>query len=153
VNARDNLVPYIAVSDAAAAIAFYQAAFGAEVRSKYAAPNSDKLMHVSLRINGSLLALTDDFSAATGVNWPTPEELGGSAVMFHMQVEDADAAWEREVAAGAEVLRPLADEFWGGRYGELRDPFGHRWSLWHPIAKLTQAEVEQAPEGAAESDL
>jgi PhnB protein len=74
----------------------------------------------------------------------TPEALGGSPVTFHLQVENADAAWSKALAAGAQVKMPLADQFWGDRYGQLRDPFGHYWSIGQSISKPSAAEIEQA---------
>jgi PhnB protein len=139
-----TFIPYIVVSNAAAAIDFYKAAFGAVELMRHPAPNSDKLMHASLKINGGVLMMSDDFSASMGGKSQTPEALGGSPVTFHLAVKDADAVWAQAVAAGAEVTMPLADQFWGDRYGQLRDPFGHRWSVGQSIAKPTKEEVEEA---------
>jgi PhnB protein len=139
-----TFIPYIVVSNAAAAIDFYKAAFGAVELARHAAPNSDKLMHASLNINGGVLMMSDDFSASMGGKSQTPEALGGSPVTFHLQVQDVDSIWARAVAAGAEVTMPLADQFWGDRYGQLRDPFGHKWSIGQSVTKPTKAEVEEA---------
>jgi PhnB protein len=139
-----TFIPYIVVSNAAAAIDFYKAAFSAVELTRHAAPNSDKLMHASLKINGGVLMMSDYFSASMGGKSQTAEALGGSPVTFHLAVEDADAVWAQAVAAGAEVTMPLADQFWGDRYGQLRDPFGHRWSVGQSIAKPTKDEVEEA---------
>ncbi|HXR40398.1 MAG TPA: VOC family protein [Terracidiphilus sp.] len=139
-----TFIPYIVVSNAAAAIDFYKAAFGAVELARHAAPNSDKLMHASMNINGGVLMMSDDFSASMGGKSQTPEALGGSPVTFHLQVADADAVWAQAVAAGAEVTMPLADQFWGDRYGQLRDPFGHRWSIGQTVARPTKEEVEEA---------
>jgi PhnB protein len=143
-----TFIPYIVVSNAAAAIDFYKAAFSAVELMRHPAPNSDKLMHASLKINGGVLMMSDDFSASMGGKSQTPEALGGSPVTFHLAVEDADAVWAQAVAAGAEVTMPLADQFWGDRYGQLRDPFGHRWSVGQSIAKPTKEEVEEAAKAA-----
>ncbi|MGA2675164.1 MAG: VOC family protein, partial [Terracidiphilus sp.] len=78
----------------------------------------------------------------------TPETLGGSPVTFHLVVKDADAVWAKALAAGAVVTMPLADQFWGDRYGQLRDPFGHNWSIGQPIVKRTHAEIEEAAKTA-----
>jgi PhnB protein len=138
-----TFIPDIVVSNAAAAIDFYKAAFGAVVLGRHAAPNSDKVMHASLNINGGVLMMSDDFSSSMGGKSQTPEALGGSPVTLHLQVTDADAVWAKAVAAGAEVILPLADQFWGDRYGQLRDPFGHKWSIGQSIAKPTKAEFEE----------
>jgi PhnB protein len=139
-----TLIPHIVVSNAAAAIDFYKAAFGAVELARHAAPNSGKLMHASLRINGGVLMMSDDFSNSMGGRCQTPEALGGSPVTFHLAVANADAAWSRALSAGAEVTMPLADQFWGDRYGQLRDPFGHKWSIGQSIAKPSQAEIDEA---------
>jgi PhnB protein len=105
-------------------------------------------MHASLRINGGILMMSDDFSASMGGKSQTPQALGGSPVTFHLQVDDANALWARALAAGATVAMPLADQFWGDRYGQLIDPFGHRWSIGQTISKPTQAEIEEAAKAA-----
>jgi PhnB protein len=143
-STNPTFIPYIVVSNAAAAIDFYKTAFGAVELARHGAPHSDKLMHASLNINGGVLMMSDDFSSSMGGKSQTPEALGGSPVTFHLQVADADAVWAKAVAAGAEVTMPLADQFWGDRYGQLRDPFGHRWSIGQSIAKPTKEEVEEA---------
>ncbi len=143
-----GLTPHIAVSNAAAAIDFYKAAFGAQEETRHQAPNSDKIMHASLKINGGTLMLSDDFSETMGGKCQTPEALGGSPVTFHLHVTDADAVWGRALTAGAEVVMPLADQFWGDRYGQLKDPFGHKWSIGQPIVKKTDAEIEEAAKAA-----
>ncbi|MBA3510812.1 VOC family protein [Sphingomonas sp.] len=126
-----GLTPHLTIRDrrAAEAIEFYTAAFGAEELMRM--PSDDgRLMHAHLKINGSSLMMHDDF----------PEHGGGPAgepagVMLHLQVDDADGWWNRAVDAGAEVTLELADQFWGDRYGQLRDPFGHRWSIGAPIRR------------------
>jgi PhnB protein len=74
----------------------------------------------------------------------TPEALGGSPVTFHLHVADADAVWIKAVSAGAQVKMPLADQFWGDRYGQLRDPFGHYWSIGQTKSSPTQEQIEEA---------
>jgi PhnB protein len=138
-----NFIPHIVVSDAKQAILFYKAAFGAHEIVRHQAPGSDKLMHVHLIVNGGHLMLNDDLAEAIGGKPQTPEALGGSPVTFHLQVMDADLAWERAIGAGAEVVLPLKDQFWGDRYGILRDPFGYRWSIGQTITKPTAEEVER----------
>lgn len=143
-----SLTPHIVVSNAAAAIDFYKAAFGAEELVRHTAPGSEKVSHASLRINGGMLMLNDDFSDLMNCKSETPEALGGSPVTFHLEVTDADAAWAKALAAGAQVKFPLKDQFWGARYGQVKDPFGHYWSIAQTIATPTQAEIE---EGAKEA--
>jgi PhnB protein len=139
-----NLSPHFSVSNAAAAIDFYKAAFGAEETARHLAPNSGKIMHAALKIANHDLMLNDDFSVEMGSKPETAEALGGCPVIFHLQVDDADAAWAKALAAGATVKMPLKDQFWGDRYGMLRDPFGLYWSIGQTIAKPTPAEIEEA---------
>jgi len=143
-----SFIPHIVVSNAAAAIDFYKQAFGATEVARHVAPGSNKIMHALLAINGGHLILNDDFSEAMGQKPSTPEALGGTPLTLHMQVADADRAWAKAVAAGAEVTFPLKDQFWGDRYGQLRDPFGHKWSIAQTIAKPNAEELEK---GARES--
>ena len=138
------LLPYLTVSDGAGAIAFYKKAFGAVEQELHLAPGSTKIMNACLNINGGVFMLSDDFSAQFGGTPSTPEALGGSPVMLHLQVEDVDAAWAQAVAAGAIVTMPLADQFWGDRYGQLKDPFGHKWSMAQNKVSLTRDQIEEA---------
>ena len=141
---RPSFAPYLVLSNAAAAIDFYKNAFGAVELVRHSAPGTDKLMHVHLLIHGAHLFLADDFAAQMGTKSETPEALGGSPVTFHLQVADADASWNQAVNAGAEITMPLADQFWGDRYGQLRDPFGHKWSIGQTKSAPTQDEIEKA---------
>ncbi|MGA3130763.1 MAG: VOC family protein [Terracidiphilus sp.] len=138
-----SFVPHIVVSNAAAAIDFYKKAFGATEVARHVAPDSNKIMHAHLVINGGHLMLNDDFSEAMGQKPTTPDALGGTPVILHLQVDNADAVWGKAVAAGAEVVFPLKDQFWGDRYGQLRDPFGHKWSIGQTVAKPSAEELEQ----------
>ena len=140
------LFPYLTVPNGTAAIAFYKTAFGAVEHELHLAPGTTRVMNACLSINGGIFMLSDDFSDKAGKEPSTPEALHGSPVMIHLQVEDVDAAWERAVAAGAIVVLPLADQFWGDRYGQLNDPFGHRWSMAQRKVSLTKAEIEAAAE-------
>ncbi len=140
---RPTFAPYLVVSNAAAAIDFYKRAFGAVELVRHPAPGTDKLMHAHLVINGGSIMLCDDFAGSAGRKSETPEALGGSPVTFHIHTDDADGLWANAVAAGAEVKMPLADQFWGDRYGQLRDPFGHYWSIGQTLRSPSEAEIEQ----------
>ncbi len=126
-----GLTPHICIRDgrAAEAIDFYVRAFGAVEQRRMPAEDGKRLMHAHLHVNGASLMLNDDF----------PEMHGGEVarapegVVLHLQVDDADAWWNRAVAAGAIVKFPLADMFWGDRYGHVADPFGFTWSIGAPI--------------------
>ena len=110
-----------------AAVEFYQRAFGAEVLDVKPAEDGERLMHAHLRINGGSVMLHDEFPEYHGEADITPK-----GVTLHLQVDDADEWWGRAMVAGAEPLFPLEDQFWGARYGQLRDPFGHVWSIGGP---------------------
>lgn len=133
------LISYLGVKDAAKAIAFYQAAFGAKEVYRLTDSASGQIGHAELELNGSMIMLSDEFP---GFN-TTPHALGGTPVKFCLMVENADAAFDRAVAAGAEVLRPVTDEFYGYRCGTLRDPFGHEWMVQHEIEKVSPTEMQK----------
>ena len=127
--------------DATAAIAFYKEAFGATVPEEpYTAPDG-KVVHSEIRIGGSLVFLTDEGDDRNGV---APSSVGGlvTAIMA-LNVSDVDALWERAVAAGCEIVYPLADQFYGDRAGRLRDPFGHQWMLSTHIEDVDRDEVDR----------
>ena len=145
---RPSFAPYLVVSNAAAAIDFYKRAFGAQEIARHQAPGTDKIMHAALILNGGHLMLSDDFSAQMGGKSETPEALGGSPVTFNLQVDDANAAWDRAVSAGATIGMPLADQFWGDRYGQLKDPFGHKWSICQTLRTPSPEELEEAAKAA-----
>jgi PhnB protein len=138
------LSPHIFVSNAAAAIDFYKKAFNAEELTRHAAPDGKRLMHAALLINGSTLMLCDDFPEYCGGKSSTPEAFGGSPVVLHLQVAEADPVYEQAVAAGATVAMPLADQFWGDRYGQIKDPFGHTWSIGARVRKVSEEELKEA---------
>lgn len=143
------ITPYLVVSDAAAAVTFYTNAFGAvQDGEAHLMPGTSKIMHVRVVINDTVLMLCDDFSDLTGRRSETPEALGGSPVTLAMQLTDVQAFWDRAVAAGATVTMPLADMFWGDRYGQMTDPFGHKWSLSQTLVTLSAGEMQDAAEKA-----
>lgn len=115
---------------AADAIAFYHQAFGAEEATRHMAEDGQRIMHAHLALNGGSLMLNDEFPEFMSA----PATPPGSLVL-HLQVPDADAAWSKATGAGAEVIFPMADQFWGDRYGQVKDPFGFTWSIGAPSAK------------------
>lgn len=128
-----GIIPYLTIAGgrAAEAVDFYRAAFGAEEVERHAAEDGKRLMHAHLKLNGGELMLSDDFPEY-GNRAPAGRPEGQR---LHLYVSDADTIWNQAVAAGASVEMPLADQFWGDRYGQLRDPFGHAWSIGAPIGK------------------
>jgi PhnB protein len=138
------LTPHLCVSNADAAIEFYKRAFGAQELSRHQAPDGKRIMHATLLVNGGTVMLNDDFPEYRGGKASTAEALGGSPVVLHLQVKDADAAFNQAVAAGGTVVFPLADQFWGDRYGQIKDPFGLVWSIGASTRKLSEEEIETA---------
>ncbi|ULE35362.1 VOC family protein [Mycobacterium sp. IDR2000157661] len=144
IEVQPAVSPMLTVSDAAAAIDFYVKAFGAEELGRVPAPDGKRLFHAALRINGAMVMLNDDFPEMNDGKSATPEALGGSPVTVHLTVADVDEKFQRAIDAGATVVMPLDDMFWGDRYGELRDPFGHLWSMGQPVREVSDQEIEQA---------
>ena len=143
----EYVTPYLIVDGASNAIDFYAQAFGAVELMRMPAPDG-RLLHAAIMIGAGLVYLSDDFNEpATGDGSPT--SLGGSTVALHRFVEDCDAAVKQAVAAGAEVIKPPMDMFWGHRFAEVRDPFGHRWSIATQMRDVSLAETQAA---AAEMD-
>ncbi len=124
---KGGLTPYVTVDGALKAADFYKAAFGAEVAAIHPPDDKGRTMHVHLYINGSSLMLSD-FYPEHGV--PVAPHSGFTLML---RVTDIEAWWSRAVEAGAQVAMPLADMFWGDRYGQLRDPYGVLWALNEPI--------------------
>ncbi|BBZ31798.1 VOC family protein [Mycolicibacterium confluentis] len=129
------LVPHLVVEDAAAAIDFYAHAFGATEEIRLLHPEG-KIIHACVRINGAPVFLNDDFPEYNDGKSSTPSALGGASVTIHLHGPDVDARFKRAVEAGATVVAPLEDQFWGDRYGVLRDPFGHQWSLAESVREV-----------------
>ncbi len=138
------LCPHLVCDGAADAIDFYARAFGAEEMMRLPGANG-KIMHASVRLNGRIVMLVDENPAYGIVG---PKALGGTPVTLHLNVPDADKAAARAVAAGATLLMPVADQFWGDRYGIIVDPFGHRWALATPNRALSLDEIKAAAEAA-----
>lgn len=134
------LTPHLVVDGGAKAIDFYGRAFGAEEMTRLAGPDG-RLMNACLRIGGQTLMLVDAMPERGVVS---PKALGGAAVTLHLTVPDVDAAFARAVAAGATVTMPVADMFWGDRYGMLTDPFGHSWSIATHQRDVTVGEMQAA---------
>jgi PhnB protein len=132
--------PHIVVRGAAEAAEFYARAFGAEERRRVPVPDG-RLMSVELHLGDSTVMLADEFPEMGVVS---PLSLGGSATVLQIQTDDVDALWERAVAAGATVLHPLADAFWGERHGQLTDPYGHKWGLAQHLRDVPDEEVVAA---------
>ena len=140
------LAPHLVVDDAAAAIDFYVKAFDAVEMGRVPGPGG-KLVHAAVQINGSTVMLNDDFPEINDCKASTPAALGGTPITIHLTVTDVEQKFQRAVDAGATVIMPLADQFWGDRYGVLRDPFGHHWSLGQPVREVSYEELQEAMRG------
>lgn len=135
-----TLTPHLVCDGAARAIEFYTQAFGAVEQSRLPGPEG-KLMHASLKIGDSTLMLVDEMEGCSVFG---PRALKGSPVTLHLYVPDVDATVAQAAAAGARVTMPAADMFWGDRYAQLEDPFGHKWSVATHIRDVTPEEMQEA---------
>jgi len=139
-----TLTPFLTVRDAARAIEFYKQAFGAEERGVAKDPDG-KIMHAELKIGDSIIMLSDEYPDFGSLS---PQSIGGSGMGLHIYLDGVDAAFDRAVKAGAQVEMPVMDQFWGDRYGKLRDPFGHKWSIGTHIKDVSQEEMKQGMDDA-----
>ena len=137
-----TVTPSLVIAGAAKAIEFYKKAFGAVEKSRFPAPNGT-LMHAEIRIGDSIIMMGDEMPEQGGRG---PKSLGGSPVTLFIYQDNVDAAWKRAVDAGAKVVMPLSDQFWGDRGGCLEDPFGHNWWLCQHIKDMSPEEMQQAAE-------
>lgn len=139
-----TLTPHLTCTGATDAIAFYQKAFNAVELGRMPGPDG-RLMHAMLKVGDSHLMLTDEYREWGGAS---PITLQGTPVTIHMYVPDVDAAFQQAVDAGATVKMPVADMFWGDRYGMLTDPYGHQWSIASHIKDMSLADMAAAGKAA-----
>ena len=137
-----RVTPYLSVDGAAEAIEFYVNVLGAKERMRMPAPEG-KIGHAEIEIGNSVVMLADE---APEIRFRSPRALGGTPVILHVYVEDADAVFEQAVAAGATALRPVEDKFYGDRTGEFKDPFGHRWSVATHVEDVSEEEMARRME-------
>ncbi len=142
-----SLTPYLILNNAGAAIAFYQAALGASEVMRMADP-SGKIRHAEITIGDSRIMLADEHPELQALS---PKTIGGSPISLHLYVADVDAAVERAVAAGAKLIRPVADQFYGDRVGGIEDPFGYRWFIATHKEDLTMDEIRRRAAAQAAS--
>ena len=138
-NAIREVFPYLRVRDTAAAMRFYAAAFGAKELFRLTEP-SGRIGHAEMQLRPAVLMLSDPYPEY-GLNAPAGDDDMGTTV--HLHVENADAMAERAVAAGATMLMPPTDQFYGERSGTVRDPFGHEWLIGHSLEELTPEEMQR----------
>ena len=138
------VTPYLCAKGAADAIEFYKRVFSATERMRLV--RDGKVGHAEIKIGDSTIMIADEFPEVGALS---PRTIGGSPVSIHLYVEDADATFERAVAAGAKVKRPMADQFYGDRTGGIEDPFGYTWWIATRKEDLTAEEIERRAAAAA----
>jgi len=139
-----TVIPHLVVRGAGEAMEFYKKAFGAKERFRSPGPGG-KLMHAEMEIGDSRIYLADEFPE---MGSKSPQTLGGTPIVVHLWVTDVDSAFQRAVGAGAKVLMPVADQFWGDRYGSVVDPYGHQWSIATHVKDMTPEEMQKAAAAA-----
>jgi uncharacterized glyoxalase superfamily protein PhnB len=137
-----SVTPHLVCAGAADAIAFYKKAFNAQELAQLAGPDG-KLMHGLIKIGDSALMLVDEYPQWDSLG---PKARNGTSVTLHLYVEDADAQFKQAIDAGCSVRLPLADMFWGDRYGIVQDPFGHLWSIATHVRDVSPEEIRAAAE-------
>jgi PhnB protein len=135
-----TITPHIVVRDAIAASEWYQRALGAEERDRLPLPNG-KVMYVELWFGDSPVMVADEFP---DLEILSPLAIGGTPVVLHIVTDNVESAWQRAVEAGAAVISPLEDQFWGDRQGQLLDPFGHKWGLAQHVRDVPSSEIAAA---------
>jgi uncharacterized glyoxalase superfamily protein PhnB len=139
-----TITPHIICRDAGKAMDWYKKALGAVERERHMGPDG-KLMHGTLKIGDSLLMIADEFPDYKCFG---PQTIGGTAVTMHLYVEDADSLYNRAVGAGANVTMPINDAFWGDRYGQITDPFGHSWAIATHKHDYTPEQIAEKAQAA-----
>lgn len=134
-----SITAHLMVREGPKAVEFYHKAFGAQVLGVHKTPDG-KVMHATLKVGDSQFMLADEFP---GMSNPAAQTLGGSPVVLNLYVEDVDTLFNQAVAAGAKVTMPLSNQFWGDRYGQIVDPFGHSWALGSHIEDVAPEEMER----------
>lgn len=135
-----RVTPHLTVRDASAMIEFYKKAFGAVEKARATGPDGKMIMHALIQIGDSFVFLNDEFPDMGAVS---PFGAKSTPVTIHLSVEDADQQFQQALAAGAEVVMPLADQFWGDRYGIVKDPSGHQWSIGSHMEDLTPEQIKE----------
>lgn len=139
----NTLSPHITVRGVGKALEFYKKAFGAEEMCKMPGPDGKTIMHAEVKFGNSTMMLCEEMPGM-GCSLVSPLSTDGkTTAVLHLYVEDADALFNRAVKAGAKATMPLADQFWGDRYGQLTDPFGHTWSIATHKYDYTPEEIQK----------
>jgi PhnB protein len=136
-----TVTPHLVVRGAAEMIEFYKKAFNAKELRRSVGPDGKSIMHADIQIGDSRIFLNDEFPE---MGARSPLSTNGTPVTIHLYVEDADSLYNQAVSAGAKVLMPLADQFWGDRYGLVTDPSGHSWAIASHVRDVTPEETKAA---------
>jgi PhnB protein len=135
-----SVTPHLVCAGAADAVEFYKKAFQATELTRLSGPHG-RLLHACIKIGDSAVMLADEFPDYGSLG---PRSRGGTSVTIHLQVEDVDAVIAQAVAAGARITMPVSDMFWGDRYGQIEDPFGHSWSIGTHLRDVSSEEMQKA---------
>lgn len=135
-----SVTPHLVIKDCANAIDFYKKALGAQEIYQSRMPDG-KIMHAMIQIGNSIIMLADEFPAMGAVG---PNTLGGTSTTLHIYTDDADKLFNQAVSVGATPVMPIADMFWGDRYGQIKDPYGHSWAIATHIRDVSPEEMEKA---------
>ncbi len=138
-----TVTPHLTVRGGVDMIEFYKRAFGAKELRRSVTPDGKSLLHADLQIGDSRVLLNDEFPQMGAVS---PLALNSTPVTIHLYVEDVDSLYQQALGAGAKVVMPLADQFWGDRYGVVEDPSGHRWALASHVREMSPEQMKEAAE-------
>jgi PhnB protein len=141
---QENLIPHLVCDPCSEAIEFYKKAFGAVEIHRMPAMDGRRIMHAAIKIGASFVFLVDDFPEMCDGKSQSPKGLGGTPVSLHHYVENCDAAIKRAQDAGATVVMPATDMFWGDRFGVIIDPFGHKWAFATHQRDMTPEQMQAA---------
>jgi PhnB protein len=137
---QHTITAHLVIRGADKAIEFYKNGFGAQAQAVHHTPDG-KVMHAELKIGDSTIMLADEFPGMG--TCASPQTLGGTTTVLNLYAENIDQLFDRAVKAGATVTMPLSNQFWGDRYGQLKDPFGHAWALGQHVEDVAPEELER----------
>lgn len=140
-----TITPALTVKNGTQAIDFYKRAFGAQELMRMPGPDGTSLMHAEMKIGDSIFMLSDEMPT---MGCKAPTSVGGPTSYLYIYVSDVDTAFKRAVSAGAKVVMPVTDMFWGDRYGQVEDPSGHRWGLATHKEDVAPAELGKRAQAA-----
>jgi uncharacterized glyoxalase superfamily protein PhnB len=146
----ENIIPHLVVKDAAKAIEFYKKVFGAKELYRNTVPEDEsKIVHSVITIRASKLMIVDEFpemcdDSQSGQKVGSPITIGGNSMFLNMYFDDVDAIYKKATDEGASVVMPLSDVFWGDRYGQIKDPFGHIWEIATHKKDMSKDEIDKA---------